>query len=98
MNVKIWTVAADDESGTRATVHLTEKSAYLQWLEWQFRGELDEDEKMDMKDAAAFIESEDYAGMWVWKGDRAFGEPLDTYEIEEHEIEVPASWKSSGFR
>jgi hypothetical protein len=88
--VKIWTVAADDEEGTRATVHATEKEAYEQWLEWQFPGQHDEEERADRGAAAAFIDREDYAGLWEWKGDREFGEPLDTYAIEEHEIELLA--------
>jgi hypothetical protein len=88
MKVKIWTVAADDDNGTRATVHLTEKDAYEQWLEWQFSSELDEEEREDRKVASAFIEREDFDGLWEWKGDREFGEPFDTYAIEEHEIEV----------
>jgi len=90
MKIKIWTVAADDDNGTRATVHLTKKEAYERWLEWQFRGELDEEGKAEMEKAAAFIEREDFDGLWQWKGDLEFGEPLDTYAIEEHEIEVPA--------
>jgi hypothetical protein len=88
MIVKIWTVAADDDEGTRATVHVTEKEAYEQWLEWQFPGRFDEEEKTDRSTAAAFIDEEDFAGLWRWKGDREFGEPLDTYVIEEHEIEL----------
>ena len=90
MKVRIWTVAADDDDGTRATVHLTQKEAYEQWLEWQFCGELDEEGKREMGAAATFIGREDYAGLWEWKGDREFGEPFDTYAIEEHQIEVPA--------
>jgi len=89
MKVEIWTVAADDDNGTRATVHLTQKEAYEQWLEWQFYGELDVEAKREMEAAATFIEREDYAGLWEWKDDREFGEPLDTYVIEKHEIEVP---------
>jgi hypothetical protein len=89
MKMKIWTVAADDDAGTRATVHLSQRAAYEQWLEWQFSGELDDEEKKDAKAAAAFIEREDYDGLWNWKGGREFGEPFDTYAIEEHEIELP---------
>ncbi len=89
MKVKIWTVAADDDDGTRATVHLSQKDAYRQWLEWQFSSEFDEVENEDKDAATAFIEREDYDGLWEWKGDREFGEPFDTYAIEEHEIEIP---------
>jgi hypothetical protein len=89
MKVRIWTVAADDREGTRATVHTKEKEAYEQWLDWQFRGEPDEEERTERDAAAAFIDREDYSGLWEWKGDREFGEALDTYAIEEHEIELP---------
>ena len=89
MKVQIWTVAADDDQGTRATVHPTEKGAYEQWLEWQFPGESDVEENANRESAAAFIEREDFRGLWEWKGDREFGEPFDTYAIEAHEIELP---------
>jgi hypothetical protein len=89
MKVQIWTVAADDDQGTRATVHTTEKDAYEQWLEWQFPGEFNEDENEDRKSAAAFIDKEDFDGLWEWKGNREFGEPFDSYAIEAHEIELP---------
>ena len=89
MRVTIWTVAADDENGTRATVHLSQKAAYEQWLEWQFSDELDEEEKKDRDAIATLIEREDFDGVWERKGDREFGEPTDTYAIEEHNIEVP---------
>jgi hypothetical protein len=89
MKIKIWTVAADDREGTRATVHTTEKEAYAQWLEWQFPGESDGEEQAERDSAAEFISREDYRGLWEWKGDREFGEALDTYAIEEHEIELP---------
>ena len=91
MRVTIWTVAADDTDGTRATVHLTQKAAYKQWLEWQFSSELDEEEIEEWRTAAAFIECNDYDGLWEWKGNREFGEPFDTYAIEEHEVEVPTN-------
>ncbi len=90
MRVTIWTVAADDDNGTRATVHLSQKAAYEQWLEWQFSGELDGEEKKDREAVAALIDREDFGGVWEWKGDREFGEPMDTYAIEEHNIEVPS--------
>ncbi|MGH9607407.1 MAG: hypothetical protein ACRD3N_17095 [Terracidiphilus sp.] len=70
-------------------MHATEKGAYEQWLEWQFSGDLDEEEKADEKAAATFIGREDFDGLWAWKGDREFGEPFDTYSIEVHEIEIP---------
>jgi hypothetical protein len=89
IKMKIWTVAADDDQGTRATVHTTQKQAYEQWLDWQFPGESDDEEKDNRIAAAGFIYREDYDGLWEWKGDRGFGEPLDTYAIEEHEIDLP---------
>ncbi len=91
MRVKIWTVAADDDNGTRATVHLTEKAAYEQWLALQFSDQFDDVESEDRDTAAGFIGREDFDGLWEWKGDREFGEPFDTYAIEEHEIDVSAS-------
>ena len=91
MKVRIWTVAADDDDGTRATVHTTEKEAYEQWLEWQFPSVSDEEEEEEKNAAAAFIERGDFSGLWEWKGDREFGEPLHTYAIEEHEIELPTA-------
>lgn len=96
MNLKVRTVAADDDNGTRATVHLTERAAYEQWLEWQFPGEFDEDELEDKKMAEGFIEREDYEGLWRWKGDRGFGDPFDTYAIEEHEIAIPTKGLALG--
>ncbi len=89
MKIRIWTVAADDDEGTRATVHTTEEGAYEQWLEWQFPSESDEEEGENRSTAAAFISRRDFKGLWEWKGDREFGEPLDTYAIEEHEVELP---------
>lgn len=91
MKVKVWTVAADDDWGTRATVHVSEKNAYEQWLEWQFPSKADEEEedRVDRETAKAFIEAQDYGGLWRWMSDQIIGEPLDTYAIEEHEIEIP---------
>jgi hypothetical protein len=89
VRVKVWTVAADDDEGTRATVHVTEMDAYLQWLELQFHGRLDEQERSEKAAAASFIERGDYQGLWEWESERELGEPFNTYAIEEHKIEVP---------
>ncbi|MGD0736684.1 MAG: hypothetical protein ABR976_16255 [Terracidiphilus sp.] len=89
MKVKVWTAAADDRWGTRATVHVTEKGAYEQWLEWQFSSAADDEEdRADRETARAFIEAQDYDGLLKWKSDELIGEPFDTYAVEEHEIEV----------
>ena len=89
MMVNVWTVHADDSWGRRTTLHLTEKQAHKQWLRLQFPDESDDEEKADRKAAAAFIEDEDYDGLWEWKGDRDFGDLSDTYTIEDHVIEIP---------
>jgi len=86
MKVKIWTAAADDRFGTRATVHTNRRAAYAQWLEWQFPGEEEQEERAF---ASSFIDREDYDGLWEWKENFGIGEPLDTYAVEEHEIEIP---------
>jgi hypothetical protein len=88
MKVKIWTVAADDRLGTRATVHTSEKAAYLQWLEWQFSDELNDEELFDKAAATEFVESGDYHGLWKWREDFAAVDPFDSYVIDEHEIEI----------
>jgi len=87
MKIKVWTVAADDDLGTRATVHPTEKEAYEQWLNLQSNGEASE----TIEAAAAFIATEDYDGLWSWADGEDFGDAFDTYAIEEHEIEIPIS-------
>lgn len=89
MKLKIGTVAADDDYGTRATVHLTQKEAYELWMELQFSGELSDSDVADKAAVQAFIEHEDYDQLWEWQAERELGNSFDTYAIDEHEIEVP---------
>ena len=89
MKMKIWTVAADDDWGTRATVHTTIKEAYLQWLEWRFPGGSEAIDLQERNAAKAFIEQENYDGLWEWENDQCSREPFDTYGIEKHEIDMP---------
>ena len=87
MKIKIWTVAADDSLGTRATVHLAERKAYELWLSLQAEGEAPD----VVATGAALIAREDYEGLWDWAEAADLGDALDTYAIEEHEIDVPSS-------
>jgi hypothetical protein len=89
MKIQIWTVAADDRLGTRATVHLTEKEAYSQWLSLQFSDYLDENDKKDLNEAMILLEREDYKGLWEWRENRVYQEIFASYVVDVHELILP---------
>ena len=55
MQITVWSVAADDDNGTYASVHETELAAYRRLIELT----VDSDDKDQVAKAEAFIEAED---------------------------------------
>jgi len=79
--MQIWTLAWDTDGGTGASVHLTEREAFMALID----GQLDEDDQ-----AEAIAQLEDGKDFWDWF-DENEREPMDTFSIESHEIDVPAA-------
>jgi hypothetical protein len=78
--MQIWTLAWDTDGGTGASVHLTEREAFMALID----GQLDEDDQ-----AEAIAQLEDGKDFWDWF-DENEREPMDTFSIESHTIDVPA--------
>ena len=58
MQITVWSVAADDDNGTYASVHETECAAYRRLIQLT----VDADHKDDVAKAEASMEVEDYDG------------------------------------
>jgi hypothetical protein len=59
MQITVWSVAADDDNGTYASVHETESAAYRRLIQLT----VDADNKDDVAKAEAFMEAEDFDGL-----------------------------------
>ena len=86
MQITVWSVAADDDNGTYASIHDTENAAYRRLIQLT----VDSDNKDDVAKAEAFMEAEDYEGLDEWIHEDVI-EPLNTYSVDQHTLDVPAS-------
>jgi len=86
MQIIVWSVAADDDNGTYASVHETENAAYRRLIQLT----VDSDDKDGVAKAEAFMEAEDYEGLDEWIHEVMI-EPLNTYSVDQHTLDVPAS-------
>jgi hypothetical protein len=86
MEITVWSVAADDDNGTYASVHGTELAAYLRLIELT----VDSDDKDQIAKAEAFIDAEDFDGLDEWIHAEVI-EPLSTYSVDQHKLDVPAA-------
>ena len=77
MRITVWSVAADDDNGTYASVHETELAAYRRLIELT----VDSEDKDQVAKAEALIEAEDFDGLdeWIHKEVIEF---LNTYSVE----------------
>ena len=86
MQITVWSVAADDDNGTYASVHETELAAFQRLIELT----VDSDDKDQVAKAEAFIEAEDFDGLDEWIHKEVI-EPMNTYSVDQHKLEVPAA-------
>jgi hypothetical protein len=86
MQIAVWSVAADDDNGTYASVHETESGAYRRLIQLT----VDADNKDDVAKAEAFMAAEDFDGLDEWIHEEVI-EPLNTYSVDQHTLDVPAS-------
>ena len=90
MQITVWSVAADDDNGTYASVHETESAAYRRLIQLT----VDADNKDDMAKAEAFMEAEDFDSLDEWIHEDVI-EPLNTYSVDQHKIDVPTTPSSA---
>jgi hypothetical protein len=86
MQITVWSVAADDDNGTYASVHETELAAYRHLIELT----VDSNDKDQVAKAEALIEAEDFDGLDEWIHEEVI-EPLNTYSVDQHKLDVPAA-------
>jgi len=86
MQITVWSVAADDNNGTYASVHETELAAYRRLIQLT----VDSDDKDQVAKAEAFIEAEDFDGLDEWVHEVVI-EPLNTYSVDQHKLDVPTA-------
>ena len=86
MQITVWSVAADDDNGTYASVHETENAAYRRLIQLT----VDADNKDDVTKAEAFMEAEDFDGLDEWIHEDVI-EPLNSYSVDQHTLNVPSS-------
>jgi hypothetical protein len=86
MQITVWSVAADDDNGTHASVHETELAAYRRLIQLT----VDSDDKEQVAKAEAFIEAEDLDGLDEWLKAEVI-EPLNTYSVDQHKLDVLAA-------
>jgi hypothetical protein len=84
MQITVWSVAADDDNGTYASVHETECAAYRRLIQLT----VDADNKDDVAKAEAFMEAENFDSLDEWIHEEVI-EPLNTYSVDQHKIDVP---------
>jgi hypothetical protein len=84
MQITVWSVAADDDNGTYASVHETESAAYRRLIQLT----VDSDNKDDVAKAEAFMEAEDFDRLDEWIHEEVI-EPLNTYSVDQHKLDVP---------
>ena len=81
--MEIFTLAYDTDYGTGATVHMTEREAHLHLIQENVSEE-NREEALKQLDR----DGEDGFDFWEWFDDNE-REPMDTFSIESHEIDVP---------
>ena len=86
MQITVWSVAADDDNGTYASVHEKESAAYRRL----FQLTVDADNKDDVAKAEVFMEAEDFDTLDEWIHEEVI-EPLNTYSVDQHKLDVPAA-------
>src|ERR1035441_504298 len=86
MQITVWSVAADDDNGTYASVHETESAAYRRLIQLT----VDADNKDDVAKAEAFMEAGDFDSLDEWIHEEVI-EPLNTYSVDQHKINVPTT-------
>ncbi len=90
MQITVWSVAADGDNGTYASVHETELAAYRRLIELT----VDSDDKDQVAKAEAFIEAEDLDGLDEWIHAEEI-EPLNAYSEDQHKLDVPSASDSA---
>jgi hypothetical protein len=85
MQIAVWSVAADDDNGTYASVHETESAAYRRLIQLT----VDTGSKADVAKAKAFLEAEDFAGLDEWIHAEVV-DALNTYSVDQHKLDVSA--------
>jgi hypothetical protein len=85
MQITVWSVAADDNNGTYASVHETENAAYRRLIQLT----VDSDNKDDVAKAEAFMEAEDFDGLDEWIHEEVI-EALNTYSVEQQTLDLSA--------
>lgn len=85
--MKIWTLASDDEGGTTSSVHMTERAAYLALIQENLPEEAREEALKELD-----LDGQEGHDFWEWFNDNK-KDSLDTYNIDSHEIDVPAQPK-----
>jgi hypothetical protein len=85
MQITVWSVAADDDNGTYASVHETESAVYRRLIQLT----VDRDNKDDVAKAEAFMEAEDFDGLDEWIHEEVI-EALNTYSVEQQTLDLSA--------
>jgi len=82
MKIKIWTLASDDDCGIRTEVFTTEREAEEAWVNAAVP---DED---DNREARERLDRDGFNAVIDWAENEQMRDPMDTYTVEEHTIEV----------
>jgi hypothetical protein len=85
MQISVWSVAADDDNGTYASVHETESAAYRRLIQLT----VETSSKADVAKAEALMEAEDFAGLDEWIHAKVV-DALKTYSVDQHKLNVSA--------
>ena len=86
MLITVWSVAADDDNGTYASIHDTESAAYRRLIQLT----VDADNKDEIAKAEAFMEAEDFDSLDEWIHEEVI-EPQNTYSVDQHKLDVPTA-------
>jgi hypothetical protein len=76
-------VAADDDNGTYASVHESERAAYRRLIQLT----VDTGSKADVAKAEVFMQTEDFAGLDEWIHAEVV-DALNTYSVDQHKLDV----------
>lgn len=85
--MEIWSLAWDTDNGTGASVHLTERDAYIDMIATTTDDKDQREEAIRIYDAEQEGSDVDF---WEWFDENLRGD-LDTFSIESHEIELPTA-------
>lgn len=86
MKIKVWTLASDDDNGTQAAVFATERLAYEAFTAAVFPDASDDDYDRAYSLLGVATLSLDFSALDEFLQESKGS--LDTYSVEEHEIEV----------